>query len=172
MAEEHPNHVLMRASLQQAPEEDKELRAWACPQDAGDGQKAVEKPRAIGNLASPNAVFGTDCGHSNTRYRLRNIEAGKQDFLYDKGQLLRAAVSCAAELHVSRSFRRSLIGECPSEVLIVPNTQLTGWWQGRRRGLFSSLTSAAEFNGSTFDGTSAAHKTWGARPGASPKRLV
>ena len=160
MTDEHTKHVPMRASLHQAVEEQKGLRALARSPKAGDNQKALEKLKDIRNPASPNAVLGTDWDHSNARHWIWNADAEGGASAYDEEQPLRAPAVCAAKFPVLRSSDQSLMEEYLYEVLIAADIQLAGWWRGRQLGLISFLASAAEFHGSMFDKTFATQKNW------------
>ena len=67
MADEHPKHVLMRASLHQAVEDDEGIRAFARSPKAENDRKALEESKAFANAASPEAVLGADWDNGSVR---------------------------------------------------------------------------------------------------------
>ena len=56
MVEQRPRHVWLRASLENAAEQDAKLKASARSIKAEERQQAFELPRAVANSDPPNAV--------------------------------------------------------------------------------------------------------------------
>ena len=161
-----PRFLFIRASLELAQLQDRELRRLAISSNPADSQQAVAILQSEA-IAAPEKEHIPSCwGRPNASYWLLRATSDSRAFIYSEDDMYIAAVFCAAELQVSRGAK------FPDLELIVfglassANQLITGWRKGRQLGLARFLAAAAKHNGAIFSPNGVSHRAWGLGPQA------
>ena len=168
---EHPRRIMMRASPQQAREQDSELKALQLSSRALDSAEAFALVKAPAISVPSSVASARDWEHADASFWLWATEASKEPCAYNEKKLLAAATIYVAVFEVSRIFSASSAEEHFFKVLIAANTQITGWRQGTQIGIISFPYEAAEGRRVAFDGTMAPDEGWGLFPQLRPSAL-
>ena len=94
----------------------------------------------MGPSDQPNAA---QWDHPNADHWPWATEADGDTFKYNRRQLIKAAVIIVAGLQVSRKYSYARIQPRIFKLLVIANSQVLGYWQGRLRGLISFAAVAA-----------------------------
>ena len=161
-----PRFLFIRASLELAQLQDRELRRLAKSPDAADTQQAVSILQSEAIAAPEKGLIQPCWGHPNASYWLLHTKSDPRAFIYSEEDLYIATVFCAAELQVSRDVKFPdlelfVFGLAPSA-----NQLITGWWKGRQLGLVRFLAAAAKHNGAIFSPNGVSRRAWGLGPKA------
>ena len=100
-----PRFIFIRASLETAKLQDKELRRLATSPDRAENQQAIAILEPEAATAPEKELIPPRWDHPNASYWLKRTEADSQAFVYSSEELHVAAVFCAAELQVSRELK-------------------------------------------------------------------
>ena len=104
---EAPRFLFIRASLESAQAQGRELRRLAKSMDPADKQQAVAILQSEAIAAPENQPIPACWGRPNAAYWLQHTEADAQAFTYSEEELYIATVFCSAELQVSRDIKLS-----------------------------------------------------------------
>ena len=99
--------------------------------------------------------------HTQASAMLWELNTISTSFEYSPDQLTVAATLATAELEASRGMDPSWVAQRIGGLLEAVNDKLVGFWQGRLVGGIRFLSSAAAFNGTTFDGALVRQEGWG-----------
>ena len=138
-----PRFLFIRASLELAQTQDRELRRLAISTEPADSQQAVAILQSEASAAPEKAHIAPCWGRPNASYWLLHTSADSQAFVYSEDDLYIAVALCAAELQVSREALMPDLELHVFGLVTAANKLITGWWKGRQLGLVSFLAAAA-----------------------------
>ena len=162
-----PRLLFVRASLEIAQLQDRELRRLAISPDPADSQQAVAIFQSEAIAAPEKVIIQSRWDHPDASYWLLHAKADSRAFIYSDEDLCVATVYCAAELQVSRDIKLpdlelNVLGLAPSA-----NKLIAGWRQERQHVLVRFLANAAKRNGATYSRNGVSRRAWGLDPQAS-----
>ena len=99
---QEPRLLFIRASLDLAQHQDKELRRLVNSNDQADARQAMAILQSEANAVPEKELINQCWGHPNASYWLLRTQADSDAFSYSEEDLYISAVFCAAELQVSR----------------------------------------------------------------------